>query len=97
VAAVIPRVPTSLAGIVVIKTHINEVITSFIMQRAFHRFGRANFPDVSSVFGSSQFTLLPLLPLKMMLENNNLTSFILIRDTLYINKVKTAFIIDLSP
>ncbi len=59
-AEVIPRVPTSLACIVVIKTHRNKAITSFIMQRVFHRFGQANFPDGGSVLGSIQFTVLPL-------------------------------------
>jgi len=36
--------------------------------RAFHRFGQAKFPYGDSVLGSSQFTLLPKLPLKMMLD-----------------------------
>jgi len=35
--------------------------------RAFHRFGQAKFPDGGSVLGSSQFSILPQLPLKTML------------------------------
>ncbi len=31
--------------------------------RAFHRFGHAKFPDGGSVLGSSQFSILPQLPL----------------------------------
>jgi len=34
--------------------------------RAFHRFGQATFPDGGSILGSSQFSLLPQLPQKMM-------------------------------
>jgi len=44
--------------------------SSFQMEefyRAFHEFGQAKFPDVFSDFGSIQFSILPLLPLKMML------------------------------
>jgi hypothetical protein len=33
----------------------------------FHGFGQAKFLDGGSVLGSSQFTLLPQMPLKMML------------------------------
>jgi hypothetical protein len=36
--------------------------------RAFHRFGQAKFPDGGSVLGSSQFSILPQLPLKTMLS-----------------------------
>jgi len=35
--------------------------------RVFHRFGQAKIPDGGSVLGSSQFSILPQLPLKMML------------------------------
>jgi len=35
--------------------------------RAFHKFGEAKFPDGGSVSGSSQFSVLPHLPQKMML------------------------------
>jgi len=35
--------------------------------RAFHRFGQAKFPDGGSVLGSSQFSILPQLPLKNVL------------------------------
>jgi hypothetical protein len=38
-----------------------------ICYRAFHRFGQAKFPEGGSVLGSSQFSILPQLPLKMML------------------------------
>jgi hypothetical protein len=34
---------------------------------AFHRFGQAKFPDDGSILGSSQFSILPWLPQKMML------------------------------
>jgi hypothetical protein len=37
------------------------------LQCAFHRFGQAKFPYGGLVLGSSQFTLQPRLPLKMML------------------------------
>ncbi len=33
--------------------------------RVFHRFGQAKFPDGGSVLGSSQFSIMPQLPLKM--------------------------------
>ncbi len=32
--------------------------------RAFHQFGQAKFPDNGSILGSSQFSILPLQPLK---------------------------------
>jgi len=35
--------------------------------RTIHRFGQAKFPDGGSAFGSSQFSILPQLPPKMML------------------------------
>jgi len=35
--------------------------------RAFHQFGQAKFPDGGSILGSSQFTILPQLPLKTIL------------------------------
>ncbi len=39
-----------------------------VRHRAFHRFRQAKFPDGVLVLGSSQFTPLPQLPLKMMLS-----------------------------
>jgi len=39
-----------------------------ITYRAFHGFGQAKFAYGGSVLGSSQFVLLPQLPLKMMLD-----------------------------
>jgi len=39
--------------------------------RAFHRFGQAKFAYGGSILGSSQFALLPQLPLKMMLGKKN--------------------------
>ncbi len=41
--------------------------SSLKTQKAFHRFGQAKFPDGGSVLGSSQFSILPQLPLKTML------------------------------
>jgi hypothetical protein len=38
--------------------------------RAVHGIGQAKFPDGGSVLGSSQFSILPQLPLKMMLDSN---------------------------
>jgi len=35
--------------------------------RAFYRFGQAKFPNGGSILGSSQFSILPQLPLKMIL------------------------------
>ncbi len=35
--------------------------------RTFHRFGQAKYPNGGSVLGSSQFSVLPLLPPKTML------------------------------
>jgi len=35
--------------------------------RTFHRFGQAEFPDGGTVLGTSQFSVLPQLPPKMML------------------------------
>jgi len=37
--------------------------------RAFHGFGQAQFPDGGSVLGSSQFSILPQLPPKIMLDS----------------------------
>ena len=62
-----------------------------LLIHGFHRFGQAKFAYGGSILGSSQYTLLPQLPLKMMLnlsvvqidfENIHLTSIIYIRDTL---------------
>jgi hypothetical protein len=39
--------------------------------REFHGFGYAKFPEVSSVLGLSQFSILPQLPLKVMLDLKN--------------------------
>jgi hypothetical protein len=39
--------------------------------RAFHGFGKAKFAYGGSILGSSQFTLLPQLPLKVMLGKKN--------------------------
>jgi len=52
-----------------------------MIYREFHRFGQAKFADGGSILGSIQFTLLPQLPLKMMLnlkvvKNNHLASLI---------------------
>jgi len=38
------------------------------LYRAFHGFGQAKFAYGGSIFGTSQFTLLPQLPLKMMIN-----------------------------
>jgi len=38
------------------------------INREFHRVGQAKFPNCHSVLGSSQFSKLPQLPLKMMLD-----------------------------
>jgi len=37
--------------------------------RAFHGFGQARFPDGGLVLGSSQFSILPQLPLKIVLDS----------------------------
>jgi len=42
-------------------------VKDLVLYRVFHGFGQAKFPDGGSILGSSQFTLLPQLPLKMML------------------------------
>jgi hypothetical protein len=44
-----------------------RAISSNWFYRAFYRFGQTKFIDVGSVLGSSQFSILPQLPLKMML------------------------------
>jgi len=46
----------------------------------FHQFGQAKFPNGGSVLGSSQISILPLLPLKMMagLEVDKIDSKIII-------------------
>jgi hypothetical protein len=46
------------------KTEISKVKIELSIYRAFHRFGQAKFPDGGSFLGSSQFLLLPQLPLK---------------------------------
>jgi hypothetical protein len=43
-------------------------LTSDATYRAFHRFGLAKFADGGLMLGSSQFTLLHQLPLKMILH-----------------------------
>jgi len=42
------------------------------IQEGFHGFGQAKFPDGGSVFGLSQFSILPQLPPKVLL-NSKLT------------------------
>ncbi len=37
--------------------------------RAFHRFGQAKFPDGGSILGSSQFSILPQLPPKILFDS----------------------------
>jgi len=37
--------------------------------REFHRFGQAEFPDGGSILGSSQFSILPQLPPKILLDS----------------------------
>jgi len=39
------------------------------MHREFHGFGHAKFSDGGSVLGLSQFSILPQLPLKFMLDS----------------------------
>ncbi len=45
-----------------------KVIENSPCYRAFNRFGKAKFPDGGLVLGSSQFSILPQLPLKTMLS-----------------------------
>jgi len=45
----------------------NEIKLNPNINRAFHRFGQAKFPDDGLISGSSQFSVLPQLPPKMML------------------------------
>jgi len=49
----------------------NQVAAFYLIglatERAFHRFGQAEFPECGSILGSSQFLILPQLPLKTML------------------------------
>jgi len=40
-----------------------------ISYRAFHRFGQAKFPDGGSILGSSQYSKLPQLPPKLLLNS----------------------------
>jgi len=51
-----------LKKIIIAKIHKNSLI-----YRAFHGFGQAKFPDGCLGLGSSQFSILPLLPQKTML------------------------------
>jgi len=37
--------------------------------RAFHRFAQAKFPDGGSILGTSQFSMLPQLPPKILLDS----------------------------
>ncbi len=50
------------------KKGIKPIALSHLPYRAFHRFGQAKFANGGSILGSSQFTLLPQLPLRMMLS-----------------------------
>jgi len=43
--------------------------TLYYFYRAFHRFGKAKFPDGGLVLGSSQFSILPQLPPKILLDS----------------------------
>jgi len=47
-------------------TCISKTISA---HRAFHIFEQAKFPDDGSILGSSQFSMLPQLPLKMLLNS----------------------------
>jgi len=38
------------------------------LSRAFHGFGQAKFPDDGSVLSSSQFSVLPLMPPKILID-----------------------------
>jgi hypothetical protein len=55
-------------------------------KRAFHGFGQAKFPDGGLVLGLSQFSILPQLPPKILLDSkvvkNDPKIIISIRDTL---------------
>jgi len=45
------------------------VIIDICLYRAFHGFEQALFPDGGSVLGLSQFSILPLLPPKILLDS----------------------------
>jgi len=47
----------------------SKLYSAISCYRAFHRFGQVKFPDGGSVLGSSQFTLLPQLTLKILLHS----------------------------
>jgi len=47
--------------------NVDEINTCCIL-KSVHRFGRAKFPDGGLVLGSSQFSMLPQLPQKMLLD-----------------------------
>jgi len=49
------------------QTNESLSFTNLHTYRAFHRFGQAKFPEGGSVLSSSQFSILPQLPLKTML------------------------------
>jgi len=44
-------------------------LNSNFYYRVFHRFGHAKFPDDGSIIDSSQFSILPQLPPKMLLDS----------------------------
>jgi len=53
----------------IIRTDVCLLLFDEPYYRAFHRFGEAKFPDgAGSILGSSQFSILPKLPPKMMLS-----------------------------
>jgi hypothetical protein len=42
---------------------------NWLFYRAFHRFGQAKFPNGGSILGSNQFSILPQLPPKILLDS----------------------------
>jgi hypothetical protein len=45
------------------------IISMLNYYREFHRFGQAKFPDGVLIFGSSQFSILPQQPPKILLDS----------------------------
>jgi len=51
---------------------IKWLVVKVMFYRAFHRFGQAKFPDGGLVLGSSQFSILPQLPQKILLDSKGI-------------------------
>ena len=48
---------------------VSNQMSNYTSYRAFHRFGQAKFPNGGLILGSSQFSIVPQLPPKILLDS----------------------------